>query len=647
MATSAARTKKQRSPAQPAPSAKARFDWLAPVVLISAAMLVYANSFQGDFVYDDVGHILDGSSIRPWWPITESIRAGGPRWLLVWTLSINHAIGGLDLTGYHVFNLAVHIINGLLLWSLLRSQLTRVEICGEWSAKGEHLALAIALLWLVHPLQTQAVTYIVQRAESVMAMFFLLVLWCLVCSSGSERSWAWKLAAVIAFWIGLGSKEVIAMVPLVALALDRIFLCSSWKQLAQQRGWVYGLMLLPFVLFAGKVRSVLTQNQASNVGFGLDSLSWWEYALSQPGVILHYLRLVVAPYPLCIDYEWPVATSWLAIVLPGAILLSLFVAVAWALWRSPAIGFLGLTFFLILAPTSSVVPIGDLAVEHRMYLPLSVALVLLVLIGYGLIDRLSRHWHWSPARRTQIERYALAIPVVVLSALTIARNFDYVSPIAIWQATIAVRPQNARANHNLAIYLVKADRADEAIEVVKESIARCEALGEPTRRHYVVLGETLARLGDWRGAQAALLQATSPTSASHRHTPAETRILADAYLSLATASDAAGNTQVAEDAFQESLRLRSDSVFGHALYGEMLNKQARYGEAAEQWEQAAALAPTIFELRRDLAVVYLRLGQTEKARQALTAALELRPDDIDARQLLEELTAQPIGPSAR
>lgn len=646
MATSAARTKTQRSPAQRELSSGTGFDWFAPFVLIAAALVVYANSFQGDFVYDDVGHILDGSSIRPWWPITESIRAGGPRWLLVWTLSINHAIGGLDPTGYHVFNLAVHIINGLLLWSLLRSQLTRAEVCGDWSAKGEPLALMIALLWLVHPLQTQAVTYIVQRAESVMTLFFLLVLWCLVRSSRSQRPWTWKLAAVIAFWIGLGSKEVIVMVPLVALALDRIFLSSSWKQLAQQRGWVYGLMLLPFVLFAGKVRSVLTQNQASNVGFGLDSLSWWEYALSQPGVVLHYLRLVVLPYPLCIDYEWPVATSGLAIVLPGAIVLMLLLAVAWALWRMPAIGFLGLTFFLVLAPTSSVVPIGDLAVEHRMYLPLAVVLVLLVLIGYGLIERLSRHWHWSPARRTQVERYALAFPLVVLSALTIARNFDYVSPIAIWQATVAVRPQNARANHNLAIYLVKADRTDEAIDVVKESIARCEALGEPTRRHYVVLGETLARRGDWRGAQAALLQATSPTSASHRQTPAETRILADAYLSLATASDAAGNTKVAEDSFQESLRLRSDSAFGHALYGEMLNKEARYGEAAEQWEQAAALAPDIFELRRDLAVVYLRLNETDKAKQALTMALQLRPEDADVKQLLNELSSKPLGPSA-
>jgi hypothetical protein len=201
------------------------------------------------------------------------------------------------------------------------------------------------------------------------------------------------------------------------------------------------------------------------------SAKWWQYAATQFGVIFHYLRLVVWPSPLVLDYGWPIATKLSGVVLPAIGVLVLLGLTVWGLSRNAKLGFLGAAFFLILAPTSSVVPIRDAAFEHRMYLPLACVLTLVVLSAFALIRRRPKDLSGTPStedgtsdagdspavNRAPIEAAAARILIasaligVAFGATTFARNRDYRTEISIWQDAVKKRPGNWRAHDVLGI----------------------------------------------------------------------------------------------------------------------------------------------------------------------------------------------------
>jgi tetratricopeptide (TPR) repeat protein len=325
----------------------------------------------------------------------------------------------------------------------------------------------VALLWLVHPLQTESVTYVVQRYESLMGLFFLLTLYFTVRGARSDRPRDWYIAALLACCLGALSKEVIAVAPLVVLLYDRAFLSGSWSKPWRQRWPLYLALLLPvgFLLFV--TRNSFVGSEASSVGFAMKDISAWEYLRSQPGVILHYLRLTFWPDRLILDYGWPVAESPLAIYGLGAVILLLLSLSLWAMWRHPKLGFLGLSFFLILAPTSSIIPIKDLAFEHRMYLPLAIVITLAVLAVEQILVRIKLPENW----RGHAALVLLAVVAGGLSLRTMLRNRDYSDSIAIWKQCIANNPSHPRPYRVLADAYVKQDPA-VAIVFYEEALAK-------------------------------------------------------------------------------------------------------------------------------------------------------------------------------
>jgi len=194
---------------------------------------------------------------------------------------------------------------------------------------------------------------------------------------------------------------------------------------------------------------VATGARSETVGFQFRALTPWDYLLTQGGVILHYVRLAVWPHPLVVDYDdWPIArqVTWSAVVVAG-----LVAAGAWAAWRKPRAGFLAAWFFLILAPTSSLLPIAsELAAERRMYLPL---LAVVVPVAWALRTR----WLWVGL-------------VIVLGAATWVRNADYRTEVSIMTDTVAKRPENTRALTNLGVALVRAGRMEEAVPRLEQAI---------------------------------------------------------------------------------------------------------------------------------------------------------------------------------
>ena len=278
--------------------------------------------------------------------------------------------------------------------------------------------------------------------------------------ASSERPWRWYAAAVAACALGMGAKEVMATAPIVVLLYDRAFLSGSFRETFRRRCALYLGLAATWAVFGA---IMLLYKGPGAAGFGISTVTPWQYALTQPGVILHYLGLSFWPQPLCLDYSWPFATAFWQMAPEAFALAALLAATAWAVVRRPALGFLGAWFFLILAPTSSFMPIEDACFEHRMYLSLAAVVAGAVIAGYALIRRLPRHS--APAAVI----LALAV-AATLGCATFRRNADYRTEVSIWEDTTRNRPENSRAWSNLGEAYVNASRYVDAIHACNKAL---------------------------------------------------------------------------------------------------------------------------------------------------------------------------------
>ncbi len=323
------------------------------LLIIAIGCIVYANSFSGAFVFDDASVILANPHIKQLWPPGEAFAAppDSPvrdRPIVNLTLSVNYALGGMRPAGYHLGNLLIHCVATLLLFGIIRMTFSSPRLSGRFGAAATGLALAAAVIWEVHPLQTESVTYITQRCESLMGLFYLGTLYTLIRGAASSRPRRWYAASVLLCALGMGTKAVMVTAPLTALVYDRIFISSSWREIGRKRWGLYLALFLTWLIQAGLVAATSYRDIKTHHPL--------VYALSQFPVLVHYLRLSFWPHPLCLDYYWPPVGSISAVIFPALLIGGLLGMTAWGLVRSPAAGFAGVWFFLILAPTSSILP---------------------------------------------------------------------------------------------------------------------------------------------------------------------------------------------------------------------------------------------------------------------------------------------------
>ena len=436
-------------------------------LLLGVGIVAFANGIGGQFVFDDFTSLIDDPQMHqvwPWGPIREA-----NRWFGIWTLQWSYAAGGLDPRLYHLANIAIHIAAGLTLLDLIRRVLLLPALAPRFGRFAAQIALATAAIWMVHPLQTQSVTYVVQRYESLMALCFLLTLYGTLRGATSTRGWPWYVGAVVAAWLGSGTKEVMAACPLVLLLFDRCFLAAAWREVVRRRWALHLSVGLAAVWLVFSVRGTFVAGGASaNAGFGYQGVSSWEYLRSQPAVLLHYLRLAFWPDTLVLDYGWPVEQSAWRIYGLGAVIVALVGLSLLALARWPRLGFLGLSFFLVLAPTSSILPIADVAFEHRMYLPLAAVVTFAVLAVWWLIERLPL----NDLQQGLLGGGMLTLVVLALAARTIARNDDYCHPDRLWAKNIVAAPHHGRPYRLLAFHLRRVGRTSEAKAALEQSLAR-------------------------------------------------------------------------------------------------------------------------------------------------------------------------------
>ena len=580
-----------------------RYDKWLPLVIVAAGIAAYLNSLSGVFLFDDRLAIVENARVMRILPLNW-----GPRVWVELSFGVNYALAGVDVLHYHVTNLALHIAAGLALFGIVRRVLGRPFFRGGYDRAAAWLGGGAAVMWIVHPLQTESVTYICQRYEVMMGLFWLTAFYCLVRGYASQRPWVWWCASGVAFAIGLGTKEIIVTFPVMALVYDHVFEGGELRRrMAAHRGAlaaaiVVGLVAL-FPVLRVMVAGVAAQQRHVEV-------SWVEYLATQCGVILHYLRLAIRPHPLCLDYAWPVARGWREIAGPAVVMVLLVGGTVWGVVRKEPIGFIGAWVFTILAPTSSVFPIEDMAFEHRMYLPLAGPIVLFVVFVHRAVGRVAARRTGLADRAWPATAGGIAAICVLMAALTVKRNHDYHSEVRMWRQTVRVRPGNLRARVALSAALLAEGAAGEAEELLRKTLDELpDDSARPGYRVEYVRGKTLNGLGVIR--------------------------------------QAGGHLAEAEDLFRRALAVEAD--FGRARnnLGIVLQKQGREAEARQEWRETLRRAPGNQKARLCLASSFLKERNYAQAKVELEAMRLLGPEGMAARLPFAWLLATCPDPAVR
>jgi protein O-mannosyl-transferase len=540
-----------------------------------ATILTYRNSVEAPFVFDDGPAILENGSIRKLWPIAGAFVpppgttvSGRP--IANLTLAINYAMSGTQPLGYHLFNVGIHILCGLTLFAIIHRTLSKNSLRDRFGRDAVFLAAGIALIWVLHPLQTEAVTYVVQRVESLMALFYLLTIYCFIRSTETTPSIWWKVCTVIACLLGMATKEVMVTAPLLVLLYDSTFVSGSFRRAWQLNRKLYLWLAATWLPLAFLLMGT-GGSRFGSAGFGI--ISPGSYWLTQIYAVSRYARLSFWPSGLVFDYG-PFLIREPAKILMSAlfdILLGLLTIIA--VRRRYPVGFLGIWFFMILAPTC-VVPVATQTIsEHRMYLALAPIICAFALGLYALAGRKS-----------------FLVVGLVASVLGVAahdRNYVYGTEQRLWSDTVTKQPGNARAHCSLGLALTKVPgQMPQAIDEFKEAI----------RIH--------PNYADAHNDLGVALMATP------------------------------GELNEAIQEFKEAIQSRPGFAEAHNDLGLALAKADRFPEAVAQYEEALSMMPGYAEARYNFANALSALGSIDRAVEQFRQAILVRPDFVEAHNNL-------------
>lgn len=621
--------------------------WILPLscaALVLATLAAYHNSFSGPFVYDDISAIKDNPTIRQLWPISTVLSppsnsgvtvSGRP--LVNLSLAINYALGGTKVEGYHTLNLAIHLFAGLALFGIIRRTLNLPSLCGRFEPDGTRTLLAgtTALLWMLHPLQTESVTYVIQRAESLVGLFYLLTFYCFLRSVAAGSRGCWQVLTVLACLLGMACKEVMASAPLLVLFFDRAVVSGSFLAAWQRHSRLYLGLGGTWILLAWLVAG--TGGRGGTAGFGAGGISSWHYALTSAGAIGQYLKLTFWPDTLIFDYGTAVEKQLLPVLPESLLIVSLLIMTAYFLWRRPLLGFLGLWFFAILGPSSSIIPITtETIAEHRMYLPLA-AIITLVVIGLSQLV----------GRKAPILLLALALGAGWRTSI---RNEDYNEEIRLWQGSLVKYPANARAHNSVGEILYRQGKFPEAGACFREAL-----------RFFPNYTDALNNLGKSLAQQGGATEALPYFAAALRLQPDDADTLnnignvlfqlgqkeeaipnyrkairikptfAEAHNNLGVALAAQGHYEEAIDHYVTALRLDPTFLDAHCNYGIALRLSGKITEAQQQFGEVLKHKPTHWVAHSNLGIILSQQGKLANARNHFEAVLRSKSDDPDAQ----------------
>lgn len=571
-------SRNKRDRVEAPPSAEAVIERRLPVVvkpfwalllLAILATFIYSNTFSSSFHFDDLPNIVDNPQIKD---LANFADISGARYVGFFTFALNYYFGGTAVFGYHLVNLLIHVFNGFLVYCLV--QLLFKAKDPDDSSHFDFapwVALATGVLFIVHPVQTQAVTYIVQRFASLAALFYLLAVVCYLQWRLSESTRGtrhlWYVGALLSTVLAMKTKETTFTLPFMLILVEWTFFRPSTA-----RRWA---ALLPFLLTLpiiplshldalGEAEPGLTRQTTG--------ISRSSYLFTQFRVIVTYLRLLVLPIDQILDYDYPVYHSFLnpPVFLSFLLLASLFSFALYLLFRTrfklAAFGLLWL--FLALSAESSIFPIEDVIFEHRLYLPVAGAFLAVVAL---LMD------YFRGGARQRWLVGAFLVIVLILGSATYQRNLVWQDDLTLWRDEALKSPHKPRVRNTLGVAYESKGMHDAAVQEYQAAIK----LNPNLETAHNNLGNTYAK-------QGALDKAV--------------------------------------EEYQKASELKQDYASPHVNLGNVYASQGRLEDAVREYETAIKRAPTrSAAVHNRLAVTYARMERLDEATREFQAALKIEP----------------------
>ena len=585
-------------------------------VLMLLTLLCYGNALSGPFVLDDVKHIVDNTAVHRF-DVKALWRRYPLRIVTRFSLACNYRLGGLRVWGYHLFNIAVHMSNSLLVlvlvWLLLRTP-TMLPQYRPGFSYSPGIPLAAASIFCSHPIQTQAVNYVIQRAALLATFFYLatMVLYLLMrINDNPGQKWLYGGLGMACGILGMFTKEIVATLPLALLLLEICFFNFSWRRLRQKFLSALALLLPWLSLLALFCFSRNGRNIADNIQQRLSGqaglLSCTDYFLTQLNVIRTYLRLLLVPISQNFDYDYPITRTLLA---PETLcsLLLITICVATGLWyyrRNRLVSFAICFFFLALAVESSFLPIRDVIFEHRLYLPA---------IGFAIVAALLLFWlgHWRALlpRLASLTKFvgAMAAVIIILAIASHRRNVVWQQALTLWQDTVAKSPNKGRPYSELGAAYEQHGNYRQAFHAYQQALR----LGPATHQTYNNLGNIYQHWQDYKRARWCYQQALQLHPNYSR-----------AQLNLAIVYKKLKKVPEALRAYQQALQLDENFYLTHynlaLLYEEMQN----YPRALAAYARARQLRPDFIEAYQNAGNVYYKLNDYRHAEKYYRQALAL------------------------
>ncbi len=616
-------------------TARARLDsrsLIHGLMLCTLTVLLYAGTLDVPFIFDDYPNIRDNTLMRIDRVSLQALYDAGFRSISAHrpvaniSFAFNYIFDGYALAGYHAVNLLVHMINGLLVYALALLTFRRQGTVLPANSAAPCLAmigpaaLFAAAVFVAHPVQTQAVTYVVQRMTELCVMFYLAALLLYIVArasrAGAKRTALW-VACVLSWLLALGTKQIAITLPLVVLVYEWAFyrdMDPVWLRRNARRIAIAAVLLAALALVFLGTHPI----DAIMATYDRRDFTPSERLLTQTRVLVRYLGLLLYPVASRLNIDHQVATSHSLLVpwttLGSLVLLLGLIGLALRFrQRARIASFFVAWFFITLSVESSFVGL-EMMFEHRLYLP-SVGFALL---GGAIVLRYA-------TRTPRATALVAGLAIFALGVNTHARNSVWQSRVSLWSDAVAKSPDKGRAHSNLATALVRAGRTEAGI-VEYHTALRLDP--RDAQSHYN-LGNILAERGNQTAARQHLETAIS-LQPGH----------AKAHFFLARMLVDLGELDAAESEFRAALRLRPGSAQALQNIGAVYEKRGDLEQAVSYYREAVANAPRSGAPRRALSGVLLATGRVGEAETQLLEALAVDPDDPHTHYALAQIKEQ-------
>lgn len=599
-----------------------------PILLLLAflATLIYSNTFSVPFYFDDKYNIVGNAWIKD---PSNLLDFSGTRYVGFLTFALNYHFGRLHIFGYHLINLLIHILNGflvcrlvLLLFRAVHGSPSTADDNSQLMTRNSQLAsapwiaLATALLFITHPIQTQAVTYIVQRFASLVTLFYLLTVVCYLkwrlAAPDTRGRYLWYTGAFLSTILAMKTKENGFTLPLMLLLVEFVF----FRPLNKKR-W---LALIPFLLTLPIIPlsrgAALGDGEAEGFAYDTTEISRFDYLFTQFRVIVTYFRLLVLPINQNLDYDYPVFRSFfIPSVFASFLFLSFLLGLAvYLLWKTKSrlIAFGILWFFLTLSVESSIIPIKDVIFEHRLYLPsIGIFLILSVLI-------LGR----KPGRSLVWRVVGLGAIILASSVITYQRNLVWQDEVTFWQDVVSKAPKKTRPHGNLGDAYEERGRYEAAIQEYL-LVLKLEPNNIKAYNNLGIAYKNLGHLDEAIESYQRVLKLDPGFAMAHSN--------------LGTVYAEQGRYEAAIREYKLALELNKDLGDAHHNLANAYAIQGQFDGAIQEYRMALKLEPHDPDVHYHLGLTYMLKGNREAARREFEETLKIKPGYIEARQALGEL----------